>query len=581
MKMILIGLMASLMGVMSYGLTVEFVGYLGNSGTEECPVKLGPFDVGDRSGSQTQAGPYYDAERGLLYASAGSERLNAYTVDGRLAASYTIPVGYFDTYAAVLVRSGETLFFIRRAGHRRPGTIWQLPLNAPDGTAATKANCDIVGPAVLSGHANAAGEIVVSTDEKKLYVWNPVTGESRQIGDVEAVKPFPISIDWNSKGELIVTSLWKAYKYVDGKSVEEDGFPKDVVGRGVAPCNGIFHDGSWWAGAGCTVLRFNEAMEMDPGVVFSGAGTPTLAYLYRDQDIGSAGGVAHLGNDTIAVSGKYGSITIFEWNPVMRTCERLRRIGAIPETPCLALSEDGTIQVKDVAYLWSDPENAFTHTSWIHEGALYSTRLDGERAVRFYQSDRTGAGIAAGPFREVPNYRDYRSQKEFGDFSTIVGALVVGNADKAMVYPFMKDGTCFRFDVRNKARNFPVERLSDAVVTLSKPAVGEYTGAVSLEGSHCVLVAGGEIILADVDGETIVERKRLTKTVSAENRVAGDKERFAISEKTENRVTIFSAEGDVLAIVTVPSPGAVALCGSRMVVLDTENQRLVKYVLKE
>lgn len=562
------------------GLTPHFVGCIGNSGTHERPVLMGPYEAGDVTRSQTQAGPVYIPETGILYATAGAERLNAYRINGELVASYGIPKGFFNTLSPCLIRAGDALYFVRHFGWARPGSLWKLPIGAPDGSTAERVDLPIKSIGLISKRVYQDELAIVSASpEYKLYFWNIKTGVLRESGNLQQVKPFVIAMDWNSKGELFAISYDKIYKLADGQLQEGTGYPKTYIGqRMVSPRNCFFLDGALWGVAGSTLLRFNEAtFEPDPGVAFSGRGRPTLSYIFYDNDIGDAGGIASLGNSYYAVTGRLGSIILFHWDEETRTCERVRRIGSIPEHGSFVLSRDGVILVGDVGYLWDDSETAVTHTSWLYP-AEYSTRL-GEDAVRFSAPwrGRPHSFVAFGPFRECQSNRNGSSDHgRLADFTKLVGAATKGDSE---VYTLNSDGVAGRFIIRAK-QPFSLTWEGDVALKFRAPIKGEFSSFETVSDTVSVLACGGHVILMQPEGAELREVRRFPWNFEPGCLLSGDGQWVVVSEKQKNLVTIFSLEGTALARISVEAPGRVSLCGTRLIVHDTKNQRILKYELR-
>ncbi len=568
MKTLVLGMV--LMGVASAAaLTPRFVGYAGNSGSTDRPVLLGPFERGDPHGQQTQTGPYFDEQTGLLYMSSARNRLTAYALDGRVEANYTIPSGYFTHTGDPLVRMGDNLIF------RRNKVLWQLPLNAPDGTAATKAPCKLTKIRLISS-STKDGELAVLLEDKTLHLWKAETGESRELGVLDV--PNPLNLVWNASGDLYAFEARTVHRLEGAKSVTADGFPKLLIPRGVPMFaayltgNGLF-TGSFSG----SLLRLNpETLDLDPGVVFGGAGGHTFVYMFNDSEITMAGGITWLKGDYYAVGGWKGVIKIMKWNAEQRKFERVRRIGALPESRVLELGDDGTIMSGNVGFLWNDPENAVINTSWKLGDPRASARV-GKDVMRLGISAFWSA-IEAGPFPETGR-RPMSRVKDKWNFTRAVGAA---SGEQGRFYVLDADGACRRYAEYHNPHRIGLEFKTNVVVSVAKP-FQKASAFTAMNEKTFVLAAEGRIALVQPDdaGLRLEETAVVGTGFDPACRISAHRDRIAVAEKAKNRVTILSRTGETLATIAVSAPGPVAINANRLVVHDTLHQRLVKYELED
>ncbi len=562
----MLGVAASQLSTLNSQLFPRLVGVLGNSGTREKPVLFGDVVRGD----QSQTGPVYDAERGVLYQSVGAERMNVYTLDGRLEATYAIPKGFFRVRNDPLVRVGDRLHF------RRNREVWTLPLNAPDGTAATKANCPLAKVKLLSSSARN-GEIAVLLEDNTLHLWNVATGTTRQIG--ADLPNYTNILDWNPDGDLFAVREHTVYKIANGKSVTADGFPKRIIDRGVSINAGGMTGGALWAtGQNGTLMRFDaKTCNPSPGVTFGGRGGHTLNYNFGDDDLGGGSGVAHLSGDYYAVGASRGAIVIFKWDPLTRQCTRVRRIGALPDVPLLGLSSDGNVEVGGFVWRWTDGEDAPIHSSWrlrAREVAASARVGDGTSSLRLGSVWHNGDPIVEiGVFSETGKNRPCRADKFWGSFKNVVGVA----ATKNRAFVMDRDGTLRVFRYRFDRHNFDFIAEKSPRLVLAKPLAGAVTGFAHLDAARFVLAAGGELVFVAPTDDGLKEVARAEIRFSPDCRLAADERHVVVSEQGKDRVTILSRDGKTVATIAVAAPGAVAVNGNRLVVHETAAQRVLKY----
>ena len=176
--------------------TLRFEGVLGNSGELEKPVTFGSMARETRG-----LGAAYDAARGVLYDRAGSGRLNAYALDGRLLAQYKLPDS--QDHRDMMTLCGDHLVMLLG------GQLHKLRLNAPDGAAAGKVAAAITEPDGLSSSARG-GRIAVRNKAGKLVLLNPADDTVTAFGEA-AVDGFT-GMDWDEKGDFYLVASKVAYK---------------------------------------------------------------------------------------------------------------------------------------------------------------------------------------------------------------------------------------------------------------------------------------------------------------------------------------------------------------------------------
>lgn len=540
-------------------LKAEFVGVVGNSGTEEKPVQMGPYEVG----GQSQAGPYFDEATGLLYETAGSQRLNVLGLDGVVRRSYRIPAGKFATRGESLVRVGESLYF------RRNERLWRVGVSEADGAEAERAACELEGIRMLSSSARD-GEIALWLKDQTLWLWNAETGKARKLGALELRLE---SLDWNRSGTLFAFTQDTVYKLEEGSIVTQDGFPKKVIGRGVPLARGCFTGGAYYAVSHSgSVLRLNEeTLEPDPGVVFGGAGGHTLMAVFIDRDIDNGSGVVHVGEDLFAVGGASGVVTLLRWNAREEKLERVRRLGSIPEVPTLELSREGIIHAGRVGFAWNADAQAPCVTSW-NVGARVSARFGEDRCLRLGKN--AYGAVEAGPLEAVMR-RPYIHKREMDDFSSAVGVAIREDREAYVLWP---TGIVKRYRFSCGVAQLMFEAAGEVSLRLSEPCE-MFSGFVHVDDEAFLLIAGGRIVQVEPRGEDLVEVGRWDETFSQDIRMACDGEHVAIAEPSENRVRVFTRAGKEVGRVAVSSPGAVAIRGRNLVVFELDPQRVAKYRL--
>lgn len=547
----------------SFGETVRFVGYCGNSGTEAEPVVMGNIAKGDVHGEQSQVGPYYDRERGWLYMSAG-DRLNVYALDGRLVKWHDIGPGYFRKSGFSLVRVGERLYFYRNGG------MWSVALGAESGSAAESVPCRVKQVEVMSGSA-WEGEIALLDREGGMWLWNARTHEARKVG--EWADRVWGSMDWNREGVLCFFGGNEVYPFRNGVM----GPGKKLISRGIPMINCSFAGDAFFATSyGGSILRLSaDGQSLDPGVVWGGAGGHTVGKMEFDSDIGLGSRVTPLGDGFYVLGGANGSMVVLEWDEGSRQFKRIRRIGSVRENPVLNLSQDGIILTGGVTWRWEDAEDAPTYASRKLSGPSLSARV-GRDVVTMGISSFWPA-IEAGTF-DHSFTRPWLRQKGSWNFSDqSVGAACVKGRE---LYVMDRDGTCRKYALWFDAHRMRLEKEEVVSVKTQRP-LRQVTDLTQQSDTRFVLADAGEIVWLKPTEAGLEETSRWEMRFDEPCRIAADEVHIVVSEKVKDRVRLFDGDGREVAQLSVSAPGAVAIHGARLVVHDTRNQRILKFEVGE
>lgn len=569
-----------LAGCLSAGLfagELKFTGYSGNSGTAERPVRFGKAQRGDGHGNQTQCLPVYDPASGRIYMSAGEGTLNAYTLDGRLAASYEIPKGYFSVNGDPLTRCGEKLYF------RRGPRIWELPLNAPDGAKAVRSNHPLTASGAakngvrLISSSSRNGRIAVLRKNGALSLYDPVSGREENAGTLENAARINV-LDWNEDGELFAIIGKTAHKLENGRFVKDSEWPKTVIGRAHPVMNGRFIGGHFYgSGWGGTVTRLNgKTLEADPGVILGGRSGYFIGYVFVDPELEIPAGTAEISPGIFAVGGKQGAIVLAKWNRDTGKLERLRRIGAVPDVKTLELDSAGRMLAGGVIRGWNDSELA-PSSGGAGVEPLASARFGADDIIVF-GSRWNQFAVSAGALAD--GKRPALMRKEIKPFSSPAGAAVYRNNRNLTALLLDFSGKTIAGELYYNENRIQFKRIPDVRLKTSAP-VSSYSGLAMPDAETLLAAADGGIVVFKPDGSDWKEVSRWTLKFEPGCRIAADGGRVCISEKGKNLLSVYSPDGKtLLAKTAVPSPGAVALNGRRVAVHESDHQRISKYELE-
>ncbi len=313
--------------------TLRCTGVLGNSG--EQGETLVRFAAKPASGM----GVVCD-DLGSLWDRAGDGRLNRYSVDGRLLASYPLPPGGSSNDKDQLTLSGSTL--LMKIGKK----LYLLPAPSPPSSTPTElpVEVDRLSPSQHEGWFAAARNgtifLVNALGETK-----PVASAVGNVQDIEI----------GPEGAIYVSGDGKMRRIDDSGAHEAGQAPGDRV-QWLA---GAWF-GSAWHG---TLRRFDAQLMPDPGVVLGGASGSFIGYVPGNHELHDCRGLAHLRGNLFAASGTEGILHLLEWQPAARRFSILRRIGAVPSCSALALDGAGRVWFYSGFWEWSDgPDTPLRHS---------------------------------------------------------------------------------------------------------------------------------------------------------------------------------------------------------------------------
>lgn len=542
------GLLALIAGTQAE--TLKCCGVLGNSG--EQGATLVRFGEKPASG----LGVVYD-KFGSLWDRAGDGVLNRYSADGRLFASYRIASSAGRSAGDKAVLMGDMLLL--KVGKK----LYTLPVDAAPESAPTPLKVEVtrLSFGTRDGWAAAARE-------KEVFLIN-ATGTTRAVATLDAE---PDNIEIGPDGGVFVQVKGKLLR-VDAT----DRSPLPSPGGRPQWLTGHWFGGAWHG----TIRRFNAALQPDPGVVLGGASGSFIGYVEGNHELNNPCGLAHLGANLYAASGWEGILHLLEWQPADKRFKIIRRIGAVPQCSGLAMDRKGRVWHHTGVWEWNDgPDAPLKHSVPPPEEMFGAVMLEND--VMVAPANRWGKkalyhGKLDGP---VAAQIDVNALPLDGVACAAVtwekrqALLVVTKTGKGAALAIGQDGK-----FQNKSG--PVELQA----------------ATPLRELTSLASSGTGTLLAAADGQ-IIEFKNWQETRrwrSWDDDRFGDKiflaasqGRLWVSDTTRHRVVcfdlaahkpraVFGTLGNELAALQAPQ--IIAANGSRAVVFDSGNQRLVKLEL--
>jgi sugar lactone lactonase YvrE len=553
------------------GATIVCDGVIGNSGQQG--AELVRFAPGEARGMGVVADRF-----GSLWDRAGRGVLNRYARDGRLLGQYPLPdaAGGGDQ----LTLAGDTLVLLVA------GQLYRLDVAAAAGTKPTALK--VAAEHISFGSKD--GAVACVDRDKKLFLVDVATGQKTDVCDLAAVKGLD-AVEMGPDGTIYVQGDWKTQKVVVGKLVAD-------WSRGSPGERPQWIDGAWfghgWHG---TIRRFDADIQPDPGVVLGGASGSFIGHLPQDPELSNGRGMARLDKDLYTVGGVGGTMHLLHWDAATRKMEIVRRIGAMPTVGGIGLDRQGRIWAIAGSWEWTDgpvtpmrfgvngpdgrgigqavmlPSDAMVAPGILWgQAAMYSGRLDDE-----VRGDRIGT-----PMKLPKGYAGSASYVR--DKQRVL--LVVDQTGAGQAFRIAPDGR-FEGDAGD--------------VRLQFAGPGADCTSLAMKDDETLLVAAGQVIELARDGAGWRESRRWNSWgAAAEERfgaghvihIAADDGRLWVADTARHRVVCFDLKtGKPVAtfgtadkagtdLGSLTSPAAIAARGTRAVVHDAGNQRLLKLRLE-
>jgi sugar lactone lactonase YvrE len=554
-------------------------GVLGNSGEQgQTLVRFGSLAQSMKGpiGGGTAAGIGVVCDRfGSLWDRGGEGTLNRYARDGRLLAQYRVSMGIERRDQLTIV--GDTL--VLQLGCK----LYTLPVGSPANSEVKPLGRD----SECISFGSAKGEFA-SCNKGEIVFVNAETGQTRPAGKMKDVHFLEMTPD----GGLFVAANGKMTKLVDGNAVTE-GWPRNQPGE-----RPQFLDGFWfghaWHG---TIRRFDAELDPAPGVVLGGASGSFIGHLDQNGELSNGRGMAKLRENLYAVSGFGGTMHLLEWDASKQQFRIIRRIGAAPYCKALGLDAAGNVWWHYGAWKWTDKPDTPIELGINSADELgQAVMLDGDEMVApgwmwgkcaFYYGKLTG---------EV---RTDRIESGCSMKKGLVGSAVYRSQNKLLLLTIDSKGDGRAFVIGGDGK---YQSDAGAVALKTATPVKEWTTLAFTGGDArgTLLGAGdGAIIEFAADGNDWKETKRWSswgdgagEKFGARIFITADGGRLWVSDTQRNRVIVFDAKTckPLAAFGTLDKAGTdlnslaapqmLAARGSRCVVHDGGNQRLLKLTLR-
>jgi len=572
---------AAAVSSLSAQVSIRSAGILGNSGeTGDTLVRVSDRD---NTARLAQGGIGADAS-GFLWAFAGPNAINRYATDGRLLGTYPFPKAMIGQGRQMLNLVGSRVIILSN------NKLWVLPVNAPAGTAPTLLPGS--GPTRAMSLTAIDSEVGLISPEGAISVLNLTTGQSKARGtltDVTGALPAVNNVRGNfitllPGGALLVDSWAKL-------SPEGTVTPVKLPGSNAMWLNGGLYSFNGYM----TISKLDENGAPDPGVVYGGSSGSFIGKLPKDGEIGQPVGLVHLGGDRYATAGTTGVIHLMRWDAKKRGFETVRRIGAIHRESNLALDRKGRVWWNCGFWDWTSGPSDITRNTEImlddDNGQMVVLASDAVFGIGYRNK---GVNFITGAIDPEPRDR-YQSLPKGSEVklpANLVGAAVFGVTGKEDVYlvDAAGKGVCVAVDAGGRFKS--VKGDFSLKLTSSSPAV---TSLATTPDGELLAADGTSLVRLKISAGTATEVGRVDGWGGAADAkfgagiyIASDGTRLWVADPVNNRVLLFTLtatdgklappaifKGDEL-IGTLAKPNRIAARGDRAVVVDWDNQRLVK-----
>ncbi len=569
---------------------LEFAGYVGNPGNVRIDA-IGEYGVG----------PVYDETAGLLYASAGTGRINAYRLDGVQEASYRLPGAEPFRRFDAMVHAGNGCLLILAGGSRgakSQGSVYRIRVGAPDGTEADK----VPGVSNINGMTMSAreGKVILHRAGAPFVELDSATFATREIGPAPGGTigdgGYFCMLDWGPDGNV----YWLYRHFELHQFAFRDGIFSEVVNaefpreeKAVLQRGRIIDDVFWILSGGDTIKRWDaRAFTPNPGVVHGGTSGSFLGKVDRNAEM-QLDGICHIRDGLYAVTARNnGAVYILKWNPETQHLDEVRRIGAVIDPQVLLLDARGMIYAENLVWRFDDEATAvprFTCNFWrnfvgavMEDDTAVVAAIDrDDLSFRNGSLDREleswGRQIPGMEFKsEAPHAGSFVRKEAAGSAVTVIR---MGQGGKGVAFTVNAKG-----DVDKNKPPTPVRLMLPGTETPdhSSPMVSSVSG---LPDGNVLAAVDGKLVVFAPDAATGDYRAASTLkiTVGANAAVAVDGDRLCVVDPATGALRLVDlASGTVLATVDgLDKPTRVAFRSGRICVYEAGAQRLSKFLVRE
>ena len=554
--------------------TIVFEGVLGNSG-----------EKGDAIAKTSQKGNPRDTlgcvvdRAGTIWASAGTGRLNRYSLDGRLLASFKAPAA---NHKSAMTIVNDTIVMVGEKDFK----LFKLEISSEPGSAAVPLNIKNVSEISFG---SKDGKMAYVTEDNQLIQLDVKSGESKALGSIGEGRCN--GVEMMPDGKIFLNMDGKMYAFENGKIMNEK---KGAAAPGGSP---QYIDGFWygqtWHG---TIKKFQKDFESTPGVVYGGGSGSFIGKVRCNEELSSGKSLWKIGQNLFVTSGIGDIVFILEWDEAKKQFNEVRRIGALSwHKDGIFMDDEGDILVRNGRWHWGDrPDTPFYETT--------SFRINGQLALT-PDKNIVGPGLVyetaiawvRGKMDDVGAIQQRWIEKVTLP-KEISGTVAYYAKDrKRCVLTINKNGEGILFYVDGKwtPSEMKTVKLATSQTTM------EWNNLAMPDSSSLIASADGNIIEFAPDGENWKETKRWNSWGDKPDQKFGktlyismNKNLLWVSDTDRHRVLCFKKDGNSLVgqfgktdkagsgMDELSKPTGISSNGNKAALIDSDNERVVKLFLK-
>ena len=551
--------------------TLVFEGVLGNSGEQGATL------LKRLEGPNSRAigmGVVCD-KNGALWDRTTSGVLSRLAPDGRILGQYSLPQDYEHDLDHLTLVGNDLVILLAGAG------LFTLPIDAAPGSAVRPLN--VAGIRAISSGAHD-GKLAALDKTGRLLLLRVADGSVEPIGSV----PDAFTLEMAPDGAIYIPRNWRLFKYVQGREVMDDGWPRKITAAQLVGGNWFnytYHN---------TVVRYSADFQPAPGVVLGGASGSFLGFLEGNNEAYLPRGLALLAPDLYAMSATSGILHIVRWLPEKKRFEIVRRIGSMASCGGLALDRAGNVRCGLGCWRWDDLPDAPQRFSsdWLNGPAMTGN----DNLISFVQHGHVNSVIRWGPVNSIPTLRTSRFVPRIDVLDKLAGAATYrrGNDYSVLALNPSGKGQIFRI-----GPNGEFAAVGPRAALQAKTPVKEWTALARRDDALLLAAADGRVFELVPDGDNWKETRAWSSWGAKKEQkfgsriaLAADDKRLWVADQERHRVLCFSSDGKKLLasfgqtdrpgddLEHLNAPTAIAARGDRAVVYDSANQRLMKLRIK-
>ena len=578
--------------------TLRAVGVIGNTGEQGKSLLQQTANLDYRGhGNALGCGVALDGE-GTLWTRLDDGVITRLSLDGRQLARFPAPASVSGWDAIICV--GPRILLLSS------GELLTLPVSAAPGTAFKP----LAAKLRAISHTPVKGRIAAITEDSKIVWLNPANGSTEPIVSL----PDAWMIETDGADSVFVGTRassqanGQVHKFIGGKETTAEGWPKDfeVPRRGIAAVPSVlqWYEGGFFYGRPGSVSRLNAGLTASPGTILGFQGN-TVIGIGADwrTELGAARSVTRIRDGLFVIGGGWGQPFFAEWPDINKSMHLLSWFTARPGCKALSIDADGNVFVDRLVYPWTATPDSFPVEL---QGSGFASQIARAGPRLMVRMDRWSHG---GNSWALPVYSGDRMQNmDFLNADKLDPAQwwSVANKNSSMVFPsaIYKRGDGLVFLTLADAAGGRSLLLHDngryrstgGAVAFKTSKPGEILTSLAMKDDQTLLAAlDGYVVEFAPAGDDWQETRRWNSwgTGPAEHfganvSIAVDGTRLMVSGTDRHRVLCFSTAGGKLEaqfgktdkpgadLVSLNTPGHIAICGARSVVFDSGNQRLIR-----